>query len=277
MPAPLLLLVDDDDSLATLLGNRLRREGYDVRTGGDVARAEALLKDQNFDVILLDIMLPDRSGFELCAELRDRGIQTPVLMLTARGDVQDRVAGLRIGADDYLPKPFDVPELLARIEALRRRVGRSGSTTDARFEFGDVSVNFNDQSVSRFGQLVQLSRREFQMLSHLILNRGRVVLRDELLQAVWGYRTLPYTRTVDVHMWQLRRKLEADPQQPRFLRTIRGTGYLFSHGSGAERSEVPLGSLNEGPTIAAVCSGRDWSPQQAMFASRSMAGRTRIS
>jgi DNA-binding response OmpR family regulator len=238
MPPPLLLLVDDDDSLATLLGNRLRREGYDVKTCSDVARAEALLRDHSFDVILLDIMLPDRSGFELCAELRDRGTETPVLMLTARGDVQDRVAGLRIGADDYLPKPFDVPELLARIEALRRRIGRNGPTTNGQFEFGDVSVNFNDRSVSRSGQLVELSRREFQMLSHLIHNRGRVVLRDELLQAVWGYRTLPYTRTVDVHMWQLRRKLEPDPKQPRFFRTIRGAGYLFSHGAGAERNVV---------------------------------------
>jgi two-component system, OmpR family, alkaline phosphatase synthesis response regulator PhoP len=228
MPGPLILLVDDDDSLATLLGDRLRREGYDVKSCGDVGQAEELLRDHSFDVILLDVMLPDRSGFEFCAELRDRDIQTPILMLTAMGNVMDRVTGLRIGADDYLPKPFDVPELLARIEALRRRSGRSGRADSALFEFGDVSVNFDNQSVSRSGQSVELSRREFQMLGHLIRNRGRVVLRDELLQAVWGYRALPYTRTVDVHMWQLRRKLEADPQEPRFLRTIRGTGYLFA-------------------------------------------------
>lgn len=227
MPGPLILLVDDDDSLATLLGDRLRREGYDVKSCGDVGQAEELLRDHSFDVILLDVMLPDRSGFEFCAELRDRDIQTPILMLTAMGNVMDRVTGLRIGADDYLPKPFDVPELLARIEALRRRSGRSGRADSALFEFGDVCVNFDNQSVSRSGQSVELSRREFQMLGHLIRNRGRVVLRDELLQAVWGYRALPYTRTVDVHMWQLRRKLEADPQEPRFLRTIRGTGYLF--------------------------------------------------
>jgi two-component system, OmpR family, alkaline phosphatase synthesis response regulator PhoP len=227
MPGPLILLVDDDDSLATLLGDRLRREGYDVKSCGDVGQAEELLRDHSFDVILLDVMLPDRSGFEFCAELRDRDIQTPILMLTAMGNVMDRVTGLRIGADDYLPKPFDVPELLARIEALRRRSGRSGRADSALFEFGDVCVNFDNRSVSRSGQSVELSRREFQMLGHLIRNRGRVVLRDELLQAVWGYRALPYTRTVDVHMWQLRRKLEADPQEPRFLRTIRGTGYLF--------------------------------------------------
>jgi two-component system alkaline phosphatase synthesis response regulator PhoP len=235
MPAPLILLVDDDDSLATLLGDRLRREGYDVKSCGDVAQANELLKGHSFDVILLDVMLPDRSGFELCAELRDRNVQTPILMLTARGNVADRVTGLRIGADDYLPKPFEVPELLARIEALRRRAGRNGHADATLFEFGDVYVNFDNQGVSRSGQPVELSRREFQMLSHLIRNRGRVILRDELLQAVWGYRALPYTRTVDVHMWQLRRKLEADPQEPRFLRTIRGTGYLFADSSATER------------------------------------------
>jgi two-component system alkaline phosphatase synthesis response regulator PhoP len=227
LPGPLILLVDDDDSLVMLLGDRLRREGYNAKSCGDVAHAEELLKDHTFDVILLDVMLPDRSGFEFCRELRDRGIQTPVLMLTARGDLTDRVTGLRIGADDYLPKPFDVPELLARIEALRRRPGRNGRADCAAFEFGDVCVNFDNQSVSRSGQTVELSRREFQMLTHLIRNRGRVVLRDDLLQAVWGYQKLPYTRTVDQHMWQLRRKLEADPQEPRFLRTVRGTGYLF--------------------------------------------------
>ena len=228
MPYPLILLVDDDDSLALLLGDRLRREGYDVKACTDLSQANELVGNYTFDVILLDVMLPDGSGFEFCAELRDRDVQTAVLMLTARGDLTDRVTGLRIGADDYLPKPFEVPELLARIEALRRRAGRNRRADTALFEFGDVCVNFDNQSVSRRGQPVELSRREFQMLGHLIRNRGRVVLRDELLHAVWGYRTLPLTRTVDVHMWQLRRKLEANPRRPRFLRTIRGTGYIFA-------------------------------------------------
>src|SRR5262245_17919980 len=228
MAAPLILLVDDDESLATLLGQRLRREGYDVRSCGNVAQAKEVLNEVTFDVIVLDVMLPDQSGFELCAELRTRDIETPILMLTARGNVTDRVTGLRMGADDYLRKPFDVPELLARIESLRRRNARSGRGSSSRFEFGDVCVNFDKRSVVRAGQPVRLSRREFQMLSHLIRNQGRVVLRDEMLQTVWGYRALPDTRTVDVHMWQLRKKLEADPQHPRFLRTIRGTGYLFS-------------------------------------------------
>jgi two-component system alkaline phosphatase synthesis response regulator PhoP len=228
MAAPLILLVDDDESLATLLGERLHREGYDVRSCGDVAQARDLLEASTFDVILLDVMLPDGSGFELCAALRSREIETPILMLTARGNVTDRVTGLRMGADDYLSKPFEVPELLARIEALRRRSARNGRSYTSPCEFGDVSVNFDKRSVLRAGQPIELSRREFQMLSHLIRNQGRVVLRDELLRSVWGYRNLPYTRTIDVHMWQLRRKLEADPQRPRFLRTFRGIGYLFS-------------------------------------------------
>jgi len=228
MGSPLVLLIDDDDSLASLVGDSLRREGYDPRWCGDVAQAEEELRNHAFDVILLDVMLPDRNGFEFCAQLRNDGVQTPVLMLTARGDVADRVIGLRIGADDYLPKPFHVPELIARIEALRRRACRDDRSDAGLFAFGDVCVNFDQRSVRRSGQRVELTRLEFKMLSHLIRNRGRVVLRDELLRAVWGYRGLPDTRTVDVHMWQLRRKLEADPQEPRFLLTVHGVGYLFA-------------------------------------------------
>lgn len=226
MALPLILLIDDDESFVNLLAGRLRREGYDVRSCGDATSAEELMKDHCFDVVLLDVMLPDSSGFEYCAALRDRDVHTPVLMLSARGAVTDRVTGLRIGADDYLPKPFEVPELLARIEALRRRA-IGGRPVPTVFVFGDVRVNFDTRTVSRSGQAIELSRREFQMLTHLIRNQGRVVLRDELLEVVWGYRSLPYTRTIDVHMWQLRRKLEVDPGQPTFLRTVRGTGYMF--------------------------------------------------
>jgi len=227
MPAARILLIDDDDSLAMLLEDSLRREGYEPARCTDAAQADETLREYAFDVILLDVMLPDRSGFELCAELRNRGLVTPVLMLTARGAVTDRVTGLRLGADDYLSKPFEVAELLARIEALRRRAVAGVRADAGVFEFGDVCVNFYSRYVSRSGKSVDLSRLEFQMLTYLIRNRGRVILRDELLRAVWGYRALPYTRTVDVHMWQLRKKLETDAQRPRFLRTIHGTGYLF--------------------------------------------------
>jgi two-component system alkaline phosphatase synthesis response regulator PhoP len=227
------LVVEDDDSLAILLGGRLRREGYDVRTCSDATQAEQALQSHSFDVILLDVMLPDRSGFDLCTVLRDSNIHTPVLMLSARGSVTDRVAGLRIGADDYLAKPFEVQELLARIEALRRRAGHDDGMKTF-FHFGDVRVNFDSEDVFRAGQRVELPRREFEMLRHLIRSRGRVVARDELLRIVWGYNALPYTRTVDVHMWQLRRKLELDPRHPRFLRTIRGAGYLFTANASGE-------------------------------------------
>jgi two-component system, OmpR family, alkaline phosphatase synthesis response regulator PhoP len=231
MTSPLILLIDDDESLTSLLADSLRREGYAPRMCSDVAQAEHELRNHVFDVILLDVMLPDRSGFEFCVQLRNQGVQTPVLMLTARGDVTDRVTGLRLGADDYLPKPFEVPELLARIEALRRRTSQNGRSDSGLFEFGAVCVNLYQRSVLRSGQPVELTRLEFNLLSHLIRNRGRIVFRDELLRAVWGYRALPYTRTVDVHMWKLRRKLEADPQDPRFLRTVHGTGYLFASDS----------------------------------------------
>src|SRR5262245_7113554 len=227
MSSPLILLVDDDESLTMLLEGSLRREGYEPRSCGDVAHAEQELSNHSFEVILLDVMLPDRSGFEFCAELRNRGVQTPVLMLTARGDVTDRVMGLRIGADDYLSKPFEVPELLARIEALRRRASQNGRSDSGLFEFGDVCVNLYQRSVSRSGQRVELTRLEFNMLSHLIRNRGRVVLRDELLRAVWGCSALPSSRTVDVHMLELSRKLVDTTTDARFLSTVSGTGYLF--------------------------------------------------
>jgi DNA-binding response OmpR family regulator len=227
MPAPLILLVDDDESLTALLADRLHREGYDVQSCGDVAQAQDRLRASAFDVILLDVMLPDRSGFELCAELRNHDVETPILMLTARGQVADRVTGLRMGADDYLAKPFEVPELLARIEALRRRRLRGHDAGPTLVEFGDIIVNLDQRTVSRAGQQIELSRREFQLLSHLLRHRGRAVPREELLRGVWAYQALPDTRTIDVHMWQLRRKLEADPQHPRFFRTLRGIGYLF--------------------------------------------------
>ena len=225
MASQRILLVDGDDS--SRLRDTLAREGYDLVRCGNVYQAEQELGEQEFDVILLNVIPPDRSGFEFCADLRNRVVQTPVLMLTARGDVNERVTGLRIGADDCLPKPFEVSELLARIDALCRRGSVNGRPDRASVEFGEIRVNLYSRSVRRSGRSVHLSRREFQMLSHLIRNQGRVVPRDELLRAVWGHRTLPYTRTVDVHMWQLRCKLEAEPQDPRFLLTVHGAGYLF--------------------------------------------------
>ncbi len=188
-----------------------------------------MLRSDDFDALLLDVMLPGRSGFDVCRELRSLSITLPILMLTARGEVTDRVTGLKLGADDYLAKPFEISELLARIEALLRRSRMLPRQAHPNFfHFANVSVDFARQRVNRAGERIELSNKEFQLLRHLIHNQGRVVSRDELLSRVWGYQALPYTRTVDFHMAQLRKKLENDPQRPIYFQTVRGAGYCFS-------------------------------------------------
>ena len=223
---PKLLLVEDEPSLAMLLGDRLEREGYSVVSvaDGNAALATALAKP--FDVLVLDVMLPGKNGFEVCRELRTKGSNLPILMLTARGEVRDRITGLKIGADDYLTKPFDTAELLARIEALLRR-SRGASSGHTIHKFGSVEVNTRRREVSRAGEPVTLSAKEYQLLCYLLDRPDTVVSRDELLEQVWGYRAATNTRTVDVHLAQLRSKLEDDPKQPRYLLTAHGAGYRF--------------------------------------------------
>ena len=223
---PRLLLVEDEPSLALLLADRLEREGYSVMSvdNGTAAISSALRLP--LDVIVLDVMIPGRNGFEVCRELRSQGLNVPILMLTARGEVRDRVEGLKTGADDYLTKPFDTSELLARIEALLRR-SKGAAATSAIYQFGAVQVNTRRREVSRDGELITLSAKEYQLLCYLLERPGVVVSRDELLEQVWGYRAATTTRTVDVHLAQLRSKLEADPKQPRYLLTAHGSGYKF--------------------------------------------------
>src|SRR5262249_9706955 len=168
-----------------------------------------------------------RSGFEVCRELRHRGIGLPILMLTARGDVSDRVTGLKLGADDYLSKPFEVSELLARIEALLRRGPGAPGTTDSVCTFGDLTVDLRGKEVMRRGQPVELSAREFQLLNYLITHREAAISREELLDKVWGYQSIPNTRTVDVHIAQLRQKIEDNPKEARYIVTVYGCGYKF--------------------------------------------------
>lgn len=208
------------------LTDRLQGEGYFVesRTDGETGLEQAL--SGAWDLILLDVMLPRKSGLDVCRKLRQAGIETPVLMLTARSQVVDKVVGLQIGADDYLTKPFDMMELLARIEALLRRV--PAKLPSSSYRFGGVSVNFKSAEVTRDGLPVQLSAREFHLLCYLIEHRGSVVSRDELLTEVWGYDALPSTRTVDVHMAWLRQKLEPNPKHPEYILTLRGLGYKFA-------------------------------------------------
>jgi len=226
-----LLLVEDEPGLVVTLGDRLRSAGYEVavaRTGPeglDRGRAEP------HDLILLDLLLPGISGLEVCRELRRSGVGTPILMLTALGDVVDRVVGLRVGADDYLPKPFAMAELLARIEALLRRTGGGAAVRGAPpdpFRFGDVEVRFREARVLRAGRPVHLTHRTFELLRVLIERRGEALSRDELLDAAWGEDATPSARTVDVHVAWLRQRIEANPKVPRHLETVRGVGYRFS-------------------------------------------------
>jgi two-component system alkaline phosphatase synthesis response regulator PhoP len=174
-------------------------------------------------------MLPGGTGFDVCRTLRQRGVQTPILMLTARGQVIDRVVGLKLGADDYLVKPFEMAELLARIEALLRRSSTSGSSdvTAESYRFGDIAVDFRRAEVTKSGKVLELSAREFKLLRYFIEHRGAALTRDELLNEVWGYNAMPSTRTVDVHVAWLRQKLEDNPRHPEYIHTVHGLGYKF--------------------------------------------------
>ncbi len=220
-----LLLVEDDPSLVLALSDRLGSDGYRVDCVKDGEAGVQQAMKGTYDLILLDVMLPGKSGFEVCRELRRRGVETRILMLTARAQVSDKVAGLDLGADDYLTKPFEIAELLARIKALLRR-SSPGKQLET-FRFGNVEVNFVSAEVTRDGVPVKLSALEFQLLRHLIENEGILMSRNELLDAVWGVDAMPLTRTVDVHISWLRQKLELEPHNPRFIQTVRGLGYKF--------------------------------------------------
>jgi two-component system, OmpR family, alkaline phosphatase synthesis response regulator PhoP len=231
-PAPVaarrILLVEDEPSLVLTLSDRLLSEGYEVETAADGEEGLDKGLHGSFDLILLDVMLPRRDGFEVCRELRSRGVQIPIVMLTARGQVVDRVVGLKLGADDYVAKPFEMIELLARIEALFRRARAPVSTQAGTYSFGDVRVDFRRAEVFRGGESVSLSALEFKLLAYFIQNRGALLTRDELLDKVWGYDAMPTTRTVDVHVASLRQKLERNPSRPELILTVHRRGYRFA-------------------------------------------------
>lgn len=210
--------------------DRLELEGYEVESVGDANSALQTASNNAYDAILLDVMLPGGTGFDVCRTLRQRGVQTPILMLTARGQVFDRVVGLKLGADDYLVKPFEMAELLARIEALLRRTSTSAIPAGASpetYRFGDISVDFRRAEVTKGSQKLELSAREFKLLRYFIEHRGAALTRDELLNEVWGYNAMPSTRTVDVHVAWLRQKLEDNPRHPEYIHTVHGLGYKF--------------------------------------------------
>ena len=224
-----ILLVEDEEGLIITLTDRLQSEGYEVVSANNGQKGFELASSEKFDLILLDVMLPKKNGYDIARDLRHQKIDTPILMLTAKGETIDKVLGLKLGADDYLTKPFEVIELMARIEALLRRTPAhsNGRPTDA-FRFGDVTIDFKRADVLKSDLPVDLSAMEFKLLQYLIEHRGIVHSRNQLLDAVWGYDAMPTTRTVDVHVAWLRQKLEANPKHPQFIQTVHGLGYKFA-------------------------------------------------
>src|SRR5580658_7414707 len=222
-----VLLVEDEEALRLFVGDSLRNEGYAVEYACD--GKEGLEKATNLpvDLIILDIMLPRKDGFEVCKAIRAAGRSAPILMLTARSQIEDTVKGLKIGADDYVTKPFNMGELMARVAALLRRAPAPGLTPNI-FEFGSIRVDLRGTEVTRHGKVVNLSAREFQLLRFLIEHRGETLSRDVLLRDVWGYGAKIHTRTVDMRIANLRHRLEDDPKQPRIILTVQGLGYKFS-------------------------------------------------
>jgi DNA-binding response OmpR family regulator len=221
-----VLLVEDEEALCLTLTDRLRSEGYAVECARDGQDGLHKATNSAYDLILLDVMLPRKNGFEVCRDLRQAGLATPIIMLTARGETADKITGLKIGADDYVPKPFDMAELMARIEALlRRSQAKAGQDV---FNFGKLRVDMRGTEVARDGKAVQLSAREFQLLRYLVEHRGATVSRNEILQEVWGYSADTFTRTVDVHVASLRHKIESDPKKPELIITVPGLGYKFA-------------------------------------------------
>jgi DNA-binding response OmpR family regulator len=221
-----ILVVEDDPAILRGLSDNLTLESYEVLTAPDGETADRLVGEARPDLIVLDLMLPRLSGYELCRKLRSEGVTTPILMLTARGEEADRVLGLDLGADDYVTKPFSIRELLARIRALLRRT-RSSSELPDELRFGDVTVDFRSYEAKRGSEKVELTPKEFQLLRVLAARSGEVVSRQELLEEVWGYETIPNTRTVDNHVASLRAKVEPDRSSPRHVQTVHGVGYKF--------------------------------------------------
>ena len=219
-----VLIIEDNRNLAFGLQTNLKYEGHNVEIAGDGPTGLALGQERKHELIVLDVMLPVMDGFEVLQALRADGVETPVLMLTARGDEADKVRGLRKGADDYVTKPFALSELLARVEALLRRA----VATPAARAFGSVVVDPSTHRVTRGGQPVGLRPKEYDLLQALLKRNGRVATRTELLREVWGYHESVFSRTLDTHVGELRRKLEDDPTRPRHILTVRKTGYQLS-------------------------------------------------
>jgi two-component system alkaline phosphatase synthesis response regulator PhoP len=223
-----ILLVEDEPGLSLTVSDLLAAEGYQVDTAMDGPTGLKKAVNRALDLIILDVMLPGKNGLQICRELRQQGCDTAILMLTAKTQVTDRVVGLKLGADDFLAKPFDPAELLARVEALLRRVKKKGQAPVARFDFNNVEADFESGQVRKNGEVVSMAAKELQLLRYLVDRRGTVVTREDLLQHVWEYQSEVSSRTIDVHIAWLRQKLEENPQTPKYIHTVRGVGYRFS-------------------------------------------------
>jgi DNA-binding response OmpR family regulator len=223
---PRILIVEDDHAMAVALHDGFAYEGYEVLVAKDGKMGLELASHETVDLIILDVMLPQMSGLDLCQHLRHAGNHLPIIMLTARGQEIDKVLGLKLGADDYVTKPFSFMELLARVEAVLRRASRHHKPL-AQAQFGDITLNFHTFEATKGGVPFELSPRELQMLQYLIAHRGEVVSREQLLDAVWGYEAAPFTRTVDMHIAKLRKKIEDSPVDPRYIMTVHRVGYKF--------------------------------------------------
>jgi two-component system, OmpR family, alkaline phosphatase synthesis response regulator PhoP len=222
-----ILIVEDEPGLVLTISDLLTAEGYEVSSAADGPTGLAMASEQQFAVILLDVMLPKKTGFDVCRELRQRGVDSAILMLTAKTQVVNRVVGLKLGADDYLAKPFEPTELLARIEALIRRVRKERRIAVRTFHFDDVEIDFERSEILKAGQRVDVAAKELLLLRYLVDHRDRVVPREEILQKVWEYDSQVTSRTVDVHVSWLRQKLD-NPQNPKHIQTVRGKGYRFT-------------------------------------------------
>ena len=222
----MVLVVEDDPAIIRGLSDNLHYEGYEVLQAPDAETGYALLRARKPDLIVLDVMLPRMSGLELCRRLRETGDHTPILMLTARSEESDRIAGLDLGADDYVTKPFSVKELMARVRALLRRTNEA-SRLPAQLCFDDVELDFRSYTARKQGKEIEMTRKEFATLRVLAARAGDVVTRDELLNEVWGYESSPVSRTVDNHIASLRAKLETVPSKPQRIQTVHGVGYKF--------------------------------------------------
>ena len=225
-----ILVIDDDPNVQRLLQYSLRQEGYEVVIAGDGAEGFRLWGAEAPDLILLDVMLPKLDGYQVATKIRSEegsARHVPIIMLTAEREVEQKVRGLRAGADDYLIKPFDMAELLARVEALLRRGRSAGGRSQGTYAFGELRVDFRRAEVVRGRKVVPLSGMEFKLLSYLIEHRGALLTRNELLDKVWGYEALPQSRTIDVHVASLRQKLERVPAHPELIVTVHRQGYRF--------------------------------------------------